>query len=1399
MAADLEQKPAPASKYENFVEQQLDKAKGRIRALDAGGYLLLLAVVTLTYFLVMAGIDAALELPSAVRVVSFGLYALAALYLIVKVAMCFVSHVNPYYAARQLEQTLPQAKNSVINWLDLREEKLAPAIRGAVGLRAAKLLKQTDAEKAVGARFTMMLGIVTLGLVLVLLGFFLAERTRFSELLSRIFAPFGGAGLRSRTDIEVVHPRDAEIAHTRPSVVFKARISGAPAENQPGAPRVQFRYSDQEAYDDKAFVALSEINGEWTATLPMDRVKSGILYRITAGDAVSDEFHIKVLSLPAVKQYEVTYQYRPYRVRPNDVRTDMPPAIKAHRGTEITLLARTNRKLREGLLELDLAGDNKVGPLRGELVGDDSLRFKFVLDRTGKFRVLFRSTEAETNSNAEFYPIDVMLDKIPVVSLLKPGKDIELPANGNLSVQGVAEDDFGIRELALHMKVVDAKAHTLLQPVAARPPDGKSFKFDNGSYPDKVSYLDVIDLNKLKTADGAAFALKKDMVLEYWLEATDNSDYPEAKGQIGRSQVFKVAIKEPENKEKVEADRKKLEKEKQEHDKQEKADRDRLNDAKNSNDQQKIDDAKRQNERDKVEREKQKLDDAAADAKRAQDQAGQSKGDTPKAESKPASGNKEQPKTDPNKIGESKGGPNDQQKPAETKEPGNTKPQANSKPADDKQPADKSATAKGGPSDQPEDPRSNVKPAGDEKDPADAHSKPSAKNDDSISAPKKTDTKQADKVASSKDAGSPPPKQSQDPSDQAMQKIAQDRKDLNSGDPKKEQDARQDLQNMANNAKDPNVRDAAKQELDRDKGMKDVAQTGKDLRNDDPQKSGRAEERMQNLADNSNHPDVRDAAKQELQKNEARKDIAKKGQDMKNGDPKAKGELQKTASDPKADPEMKNAAQNELDKQGEREDFTRAQQDLKNDKTREQGRKTMDKLAQNATDPNVKEQANQEIARDDAQNGKTEKDRKAAQQKLQDQKAKQAQTAADKEKRDQDMKNLADKSADLNSPDPDKRAKAQQEIKDIADKSKSPDVRQTANDMLQRQQAREQIAKKLDDLKSTDPEKRKKAREDLEKMIKDSKDEAQKRADYKKRLEELAKNGNADAKNELDRQKAMEDLSRKVDELENKDPNIQKKAEDFVREMSKNAKNEDVRTEAQKKIDRHEAIKDLANKIKDLGSPDKKTSDKAAQELKDLSQKKQGSELGDRAKDALDLKKEKDELAKALKDALDGADKETRDRAMKKLEQLSKDAKDPTIKQGAKQGFDDSNLRAKNANLDFAGRGGELNLDDIREKLKDPSIRQKMNMTEAQAEAFLKQAEAYNRELAQKRAKEAANRKDDGKGGFSKVGDSGPAAVSGKKDRTTNPLDIRQDQPPPEFIEAYQRLTRPDAAPPKKK
>ena len=135
MATDLGQgKSPPTTKYENFVRAQLARAEGRIRTLDLTAALLGFAAGTLAYAVVVALLDRLLELPPIVRQGACVLYLLASLvYLTTYVFVPLSRRINPYFAARQLERSLPGSKNSVVNWLDLREENLPPAIRGAVG------------------------------------------------------------------------------------------------------------------------------------------------------------------------------------------------------------------------------------------------------------------------------------------------------------------------------------------------------------------------------------------------------------------------------------------------------------------------------------------------------------------------------------------------------------------------------------------------------------------------------------------------------------------------------------------------------------------------------------------------------------------------------------------------------------------------------------------------------------------------------------------------------------------------------------------------------------------------------------------------------------------------------------------------------------------------------------------------------------------------------------------------------------------------------------------------------------------------------------------------------------------------------------------------------------------
>src|SRR5262245_28613323 len=211
MATDLRPQPktAPASRHEQFVEQQLDRARRRIRNLDTLTAVLILLIGVLCYGLVMAGLDRAFDLPAGIRGAAFVVAAAAAaLYAGLIVFRRIQWHVNPFYAARRLEQTIPNAKNSLINWLDLRDEPMPPVIRGTLGRKAAKDLNGADLEHAVSARRTVWLAAVAGALALALLVWFLmGGPSQVASLLRRAFAPFEkDVAIATRTTIKLLAP-----------------------------------------------------------------------------------------------------------------------------------------------------------------------------------------------------------------------------------------------------------------------------------------------------------------------------------------------------------------------------------------------------------------------------------------------------------------------------------------------------------------------------------------------------------------------------------------------------------------------------------------------------------------------------------------------------------------------------------------------------------------------------------------------------------------------------------------------------------------------------------------------------------------------------------------------------------------------------------------------------------------------------------------------------------------------------------------------------------------------------------------------------------------------------------------------------------------------------------------
>jgi hypothetical protein len=543
MATDLRRaKSIPASKYDAFVSAQLAKAESRIRSLDLLAGLLGLAALGLAYVVVIVLCDSKLMLSQETRQVALYLFLATSMgYLFYVVVRPLRLRVNPYYAARQVEQQVPHAKNSIVNWVDLHEQQLPPAILGALGQRAAKDMSHVDVDRAVsGRRAAWMGGLAGLFCVAFIASFFLLGPAPFLSLLKRTFNPFGAGGVSTRTQLTLRKPEGGNAAVTvGRGINFVVEVNGkVPDPKAADAVKLLYRYEDGDPWLERQLI--QEPSRAWSTSLWAIEVRNGFWYKISGGDAVTEEYQVVVRAAPAITDFLATYHFRSYVARVDEVHREREQ--KALRGTEVLLRVRTNRILRDGRLEFEGKGGSTT--VRGEVDPNEpqTLFVRFVLEEDGKYRLYFTSTESEAYSDSIAYQVTAIPDHPPVVELTKPGQDIRLPADALLHLEGNASDDIGVKTLTLQMRVVGG------DKLRGQPYRGEdALRLPDGGYPSEVEYEDFVELSRVQDEKGQSVALQAGMELEYWLEVSDACDYPRA--NVGESKHYRVLLTEPEKNE----------------------------------------------------------------------------------------------------------------------------------------------------------------------------------------------------------------------------------------------------------------------------------------------------------------------------------------------------------------------------------------------------------------------------------------------------------------------------------------------------------------------------------------------------------------------------------------------------------------------------------------------------------------------------------------------------------------------------------------------------------------------------------------------------------------------------------------------------------------------------------
>ncbi len=552
MAAVLEQKQDPAAKFGSQVDEQIAQATSRIRVHDLtlGG--LTLAAMLAIYATAIILLDKYLTLPEWVRQLSLAgclaMFATVGYFLIVRPLR---KRINPLYAAARVEETIDDAKNSVTGYVEAQEkEGVLAVVKTAMSAKAAKAVGEADVNHAVDHRSLLIAGGVLVAFVLVLgVLFFMFRPTQFASLVGRAFVPFTSDPIATRTQLTLVKPEPADPTITTGQTITVAVFVGGkvPAKSDPTRVRVLLRHNPADPDYEELPMQEGDTNREWQLKVPEYLVQNGFWYKVAAGDAETAEYKVTVRSLPLFTDFEATYEYPKYTRKPNDKASD--PNLHGYRGTKVTLTARTNREVKDGVMKFEAAG---LAPVAGKPATGkpESLVFQFPLTEATRYRLSMTTATGEKNIDPPPYLITLDSDQPPRVEVTKPEEaEITAPANGQLAVDGTVGDDFGIDKVRLRMRVEGR----LLAPVPYM--GGKSFlREKDKSWPTDLVYKDSADLTKLNYDDGTKFEPKEGMTIEFWLEALDNcSEAPEVKGwgekpqngQVGTSQVRKLRLTAP--------------------------------------------------------------------------------------------------------------------------------------------------------------------------------------------------------------------------------------------------------------------------------------------------------------------------------------------------------------------------------------------------------------------------------------------------------------------------------------------------------------------------------------------------------------------------------------------------------------------------------------------------------------------------------------------------------------------------------------------------------------------------------------------------------------------------------------------------------------------------------------
>ena len=450
------------TKLDNYLQNQMRKTGNQVRVIDLFTCCMKLFAGLLGGLFLLAIVDGwILELSGWARWLSlFVLLGGSVAYTVVAIVPLLIHKINPVFAAKVVESSQPDMKNSLINYLLLRQQpgRVSRRVVEIVGSKAANDISGVPVENTVDKSHTIRAALILTVLVVVLGAYKVLSPKDPFQSFARIIAPASDITKPARVSISGVDPGNCEVFFGQ-SLQVSAFITGNFDENDA---KVVFSTLDGQIVDGSIHMEKQE-RDRYTCQLKTGEhgIEQSLRYKVVAGDGVSNEYTVQLTSSPILTVQSISYQPPKY-MELEEYTEKGVTTIKHYEGTQVTLDAIANTDIKNCYVQLlreDAGKFRQVDKVSMDKIDDRHARCRFGLQlnaarngpRYTHYQLHLITNDGGRSRSVAANRIIVNPDMAPTVMVVDPQEtELEVPENSRIRFEVEANDvDFRLSGISV--------------------------------------------------------------------------------------------------------------------------------------------------------------------------------------------------------------------------------------------------------------------------------------------------------------------------------------------------------------------------------------------------------------------------------------------------------------------------------------------------------------------------------------------------------------------------------------------------------------------------------------------------------------------------------------------------------------------------------------------------------------------------------------------------------------------------------------------------------------------------------------------------------------------------------------------------------------------------------------